>query len=77
MSSLPRVSSQPKMPSTPAPQSQEARVERYVRLAPRLGPAVHGFELLEGRGIRVLTQPLAGGRPDEEDEGARWLRENG
>lgn len=63
--------------SIPAPQSQEARVEKYVRLAQRLGLTVHGFELLEGRGIRVLTQPVRGAQLDKEDEGARWLRENG
>lgn len=59
--------------------SQEARVERYVRLAQNLGLTVHGFELLEGRGIRVLTQPLAGAAPEAaaEDPVDRWLRENG
>jgi len=56
--------------------SQEARVERFVRLAQRLGLQVHGFEFLTGRGIRVLTQPLNGSQA-EEDEGERWLRENG
>jgi hypothetical protein len=42
-----------------SPNSQEARVERFVRLAHRLGLTVHGFELLTGRGFRVLTQPLS------------------
>ena len=54
--------------------SQEARVERFVRLAQRLGLQVHGFELLNGRGIRVLTQPLSGsdaaGRPEKEGNDA-------
>ena len=58
------------------PNSQEARVERFVRLAQRLGLVVHGFELLNGRGFRVLTQPLNGSEA-AEDEGERWLRENG
>lgn len=56
--------------------SQEARVERFVRLAHRLGLKVHGFELLSGRGIRVLTQPLSESVANE-NEGERWLRENG
>jgi hypothetical protein len=59
-----------------AANSQEARIRRYIRLAKDEGLTVHGFELLSGRGFRVLTQPLNGSEPDG-DEGERWLRENG
>jgi hypothetical protein len=56
--------------------SQEARIRRYIRLAKDEGLTVHGFELLSGRGIRVLTQPLSGSDA-ADDEGERWLRANG
>lgn len=42
-----------------AANSQEARIRRYIRLAKDEGLTVHGFELLSGRGFRVLTQPLS------------------
>ena len=62
-----------------ASNSQEARVARYVRLAQQLGLAVHGFELLEGRGIRVLTAPLSALAADNknDDPVSRWFRERG
>ena len=57
----------------------EARVEKYLRLATRLGLTVHGFEV-SGHAIRVLTQPVGGAQVQAEDSpasaGARWLQEN-
>lgn len=60
----------------PAPNSQEARIERFIRVAQDCGLTVYGFELLRGRGIRVLTQPAAPSETAEEDAAEKWLREN-
>ena len=63
----------------PASNFTEARVERYVRLAQQLGLSVYGFELLEGRGIRVLTAPLQAMPADNtnEDPVERWFKDRG
>ena len=56
----------------------EARVERFVQLAQRLGLAVHGFEV-RGRDVTILTQPREAGPaapatgPDPVES---WFREN-
>ena len=56
----------------------EARVERFVQLAQRLGLAVHGFEV-RGRDVTILTQPREVGPTAPEtasDPVERWFRDN-
>jgi hypothetical protein len=56
----------------------EARIERFVRLAQRLGLPVHGFEV-RGRDVIVLTHPRENGTaasPPGADPIECWFRDN-
>jgi hypothetical protein len=56
----------------------EARVERFVRMAQRLGLPVFGFEV-RGRDVTVLTHPRESGSPAPQtgpDAVERWFRDN-
>ena len=58
--------------------STEVRVERFVKLAQRLGLPVYGFEV-RGRDVVVLTRPRedAATVPSAEaDAIERWFRNN-
>lgn len=62
----------------PQPNSQEARLEGFLRAAVRAGLTVYGVEVRKG-GLRILTQPSDAAEPaseSDEDSVARWLREN-
>jgi hypothetical protein len=56
----------------------EARIERFVRLAQRLGLPVHGFEV-RGRDVTVLARPREAGSAAPAtglDPVERWFRDS-
>ena len=66
------------MHNLPRPNTQEARLEGFLRAAKRAGLTVYGVEIRRG-GLRILTQP--GEAPElpagsDEDSVDQWLREN-